>query len=885
MTLVLEPVDYTLNYFLHQINTTLSLVESISVVQQIASAALYLHECGYIHSNISSHNILVRQNPYCVKLSSFELSTEVDFADTRIDILVKYRHKLTAFNSSCADIPKYTAIEDQNISLKDQYKRMSKLLPILKCSPKSQHKCLSLLSKHIIYDTNYRQHLSLHNFQAPELLTTKRQFVFPTIKADVYSLCLLLWEILNNCVPFVVYSMLDMERMIGLNKLSLPFFERERCQPFMDIFRVGLAVNPENRALDVQQLITMLEDVKTRIRCGIKDQDEKLNVQQSNVDQVNLYVNTTPQACPKNECITSASTLSPNSSNFNHCLQESELTSTKKKQRKSPQKLVKKNTFRQLFKNSKETASSNANESQLTHAQLNENLDAIASENRREEPLEEIREESESLCSSIVGPLLVKEDELPSKMSIEKPEPTCRENIASGNTEWRKTSPDIVDFEVCDENRAGNSKSCNNLFDASTSASQRRFFHSNIISPPSNGFSIGKYSLPDTPIARKNKIRRNAWLSNKSLNSSNTGIDVELAMENQNQSMRLDDSDKLNVSIRIVHSKVTPRKVESGNPLVMSRIKFFDSTTETTNIDVPAENLKISNSDGIRDIDSNYSANYPIKNSCSKEIIELASDVRDCVTISQRASSDRNSERNGTLSNSSTLSICHKSCADSKNPSNADQPSNSFEKKFWKRELDICNRSLCSNDTNEDEASSVITPKWQSVRDKIMKFEKGGGLTNKPSSSFTTTTTTEFLRKLSKTVTAAQSNSTIFSDVPTLIKRTIYRESIVSGVDLSSLDNEMPIFDQLNSAGQKLTTQVTLNMRQIRRKSSDLDETVRRKTEGIAEIRHTICGSQKGLLSLNVESRKDGSSCVKTKYICSDCTSKMSQDELKACKF
>lgn len=102
----------------------------------------------------------------------------------------------------------------------------------------------------------------------------------------------------------------------------------------------------------------------------------------------------------------------------------------------------------------------------------------------------------------------------------------------------------------------------------------------------------------------------------------------------------------------------------------------------------------------------------------------------------------------------------------------------------------------------------------------------------------------------------------------------------MSGVDLSSLDNQMPLFDQFNLPGQKLTTQVTLNMRQIRRRSSDLDETDRRKMEGITEMRNTICGSQKALLSFS----KDGSSCGKTKYICSECASKMSQDELKACK-
>lgn len=900
MTLVLEPADYTLNYFLHQMDTTLSIIECISVVQQIAGAALYLQECGYIHSNISSHNILVRENPWCVKLSSFELTTEVDFADTRIEILIKYRNQLPSIISNCANLPKYSDV-DQNVPLKEQYKQMSKLLPILKCSPNTQHKYLSMISKHLIYDTNYRQHLSLHNFQAPELLTTKRQFVFPTIKADVYSLCLVLWEMLNKCVPFVVYSKLDLERMISSNKLKLPFFERERCEPFMSIFSVGLAVNPENRVIDVHQLITRLEDVKLRIMSGVGSRKKEHNhgmenLHKSNDDQ-NLYVNTTPQAVNKyqnhkailpcepdnmkslNSSEASVDILkSPNAFEFKKCLNEKELTSTKKKRRKSPQTFMKKNTFRQLFKNSNESTSTGSNEGETSYAKLNESLDNIAKDIRREQSLDEIAEESqfESDHDSVIGPLLVKENELPSKMLIEKQEPTFRENILSGNTHWRKTSPEEVHFET-NEDCSVNSKSCNNLFEASMSASRRKFFHSNITSPPSNGFSIGEYSLPDTPIARKNKIRRNAWLSNKQLATSNDEIDEELVrIDNMYESMPLDDSNKLNVSIRIVHNKVTPRKVDSENPLVTSRIKFFDSSAETTN--VPLLSTMWPENDKVDDIDSNYSANYPTKVSSSKEITELATAT--CSSTYQEPSLNRITERKGTFSNASTLPMSRKnSNAEAiieSLPLDFDQPDD-FRSKFWKRELELCNRSQSSNDGNDE--SSVITPRWQSVRDKILKFEKCKELTTAPSSPFST----KSLGNISKTAT--QPNNIKFSEVPTLIKRTIYRESIVSGVDLSSLDNQLPIFDQLNLAGQKLTTQVTLNMRQIRRRSSDLDLTDRFKMEGINEIRHTVCGSRKGLLSFNAEAVKGGSPSDITRYICSDCASKMSPDELKTCEY
>ncbi|XP_037041374.1 uncharacterized protein LOC119078054 [Bradysia coprophila] len=860
MTLVLEPVDYTLNYFIHQMDTTLSLVESISTVQQIASAALYLQECGYIHSNISSHNILVRENPWCVKLSSFELTTEVDFVDTKAELMIKYRHKLSSFNNQCTDTPKYATIGNATASLKDRYRQMSKLLPILKCSPNTQHKYLSMISRHLIYDTNYRQHLSLHNFQAPELLTTKLQFVFPTTKTDVYSLCLLLWEMLNSCVPFVVYSKLDMERMIENKKLNLPFFEQERCQPFKDVLKIGLSINPENRTIDVQQLITMLEDIKFRVRTGAKDQVKEQHTQRSYFDhEMNTFVNTNAEAHPIYKSLSVSSIQSPTLTDFNLRLLENEVTSTKKRQRKSPQKFIKKKAFRQLFKTSKETV----NDSECVLP--NDHLETMATELRNEQSLDEIQEEAENNFNLIGAPLSSEENEFQSNDFLKRQ--ADRDGSSERDSEWRKTSPERVDVGVTGENQSANSKSCGNLFDASTSKPPGRSFHSNIVSPPGYGFfNVGEYSLPDTPIARKNKIRRNAWLSNKSLNVSNKEID-DLAKENNDKSFN--DSNQLNISIRIVHTKVTPKKLDSGNPLVMSRIKFFDSNTEQS---LPATSFnKTNNSDGVEDFDLNYSAHSPIKYSSSKELVELTTAENSLPGSSVNRSTDENG---------SVIPMPRKDCADSRNQSaNTDQLNDSFENKLWKREMNICNRSQGSSDTD----TNIIAPKWQSVRDKILKFEERGISTTKQSLP-SLTAAAEFVRNLSNSVTNIQSNDRRLTEVPTVIKRTIFSESTfkVSGVDAASIDNPMPLFDQLNGSGQKLTTQVTLNMRQIRRRSLDMDDVDRPKIEGTTGMRHTICGSQKGLLSFNAGESKDGSSADKTKYICSDCTTKMTPEELRA---
>ena len=114
------------------------------------------------------------------------------------------------------------------------------------------------------------------------------------------------------------------------------------------------------------------------------------------------------------------------------------------------------------------------------------------------------------------------------------------------------------------------------------------------------------------------------------------------------------------------------------------------------------------------------------------------------------------------------------------------------------------------------------------------------------------------------------------SQSQTLIKRTFYHESIISGtnVEVPELNTMMVNTPTVTSVTRKssLTTRVTLNMRKCRRRSSDVgliahtnlnyDE---RSTEAIgspqvAEVRHSISGSPLPVLMRNnsVDSYQDG---------------------------
>lgn len=823
MTLVLEPVDYTLSFYLHQMDKSFSILESISIVQQIASAAIYLHECGYIHSNISSHNVLVRERPWNVKLSSFELAVAADIDSSTIQREME-KH-----------FPEWIAgdLSDSNI---DQ-----SMEPIGDGSSTGESECPS---KYLVYYKVYREFLSVHNFIAPELLQMHERFVYPSTKTDVYSLCLLLWEILNHCVPFAVYSKVDMERMIASKKLNLPFFERSRCYFFMDVFRAGLAVTVDDRSIDVPQLIELLENIELELLTGgqlVPDESNAADHEYVNYPQPDYHSNfideTILSAMSDEPIITSNMNavndfvLSPSLLDFDISLKECERTSTKKL-RKKPQRQFIKNRIRELFPELNENDGAHRMD-ESTFTELNESFMEL-SENIRRHVIDDIGED-EKLNEN----LALIADDLRRKILNDTMDVTtandCGPAVEIDEPKMKQKIPAVVGFSVKNK-MLDSSKSYGNILDGPVASSHgvaKKLFKSE--------FELDDpvyTAMPNTPIARQNYITRNAWLSNR---QPTNGIE-SMTMENKDSKSPEDDK-KVNVSVRIVHSKVTPKKktvatqpkeVDEGRPSILSKIKFFNETSKPESSVKPSPaSVKVDDA-----ATSSKSKNFPI--------VPVVTGKQDDCSDKKLVQSDGK-----TMINELTAAVqqhLHK-------PS--DQPKQLFENKLWKRELDICNRSLNSSDGGGN-GSKIVTPKFRSVRDTILKFEKR---TNRsPSSSDGSPT------ELQATGERKPNES------PTLIKRTVYSERIVAGIDLT------PVND---FAGQKVATRVSL--RQVRQTSSDVSGTKRRQITGKMDVRHTICGSEIELLSFNAQPGPGPSNAV-TKYVCYKCASRMSSDELKACK-
>lgn len=267
MQLILEPFDFSLNYYIHCQNNEFSLSNVMIVMQQMTQAVNYLQECGHIHSNISSHAILMRQNPLCVKLGFFELATDIN-SKARREILSTYGNMMDVDGQDFNTIPDYSLLlRGSDKYVKEKYVKLSKNINLSKVNQSGirAYPPVDVPSKYLPYFIDYRQQFSLYFYQAPELLSTKSRFVLPNTFSDVYSLTLLLWELLNNCVPYVIYSYSELEKLYKTKQALLPRVLPERCGRFEMILKMGLEKDPVHRVMSIQDFGALLDDLKTSV--------------------------------------------------------------------------------------------------------------------------------------------------------------------------------------------------------------------------------------------------------------------------------------------------------------------------------------------------------------------------------------------------------------------------------------------------------------------------------------------------------------------------------------------------------------------------------------------------------------------------------------------
>lgn len=545
-------------------------------MRKMADAVQYMHECDVCHSNISSHAILVGDDITQVKLASFELAVPFkpdiqDESELKLMLQSKYEPSTRQKHSPM----KLSLSFDQKI---DRYKFLSKDPHASNGNALEPNYCVPFIrefnTKYLPYCTDYRRKLSVFNYQAPELLSQTEAFVFPTKHSDTYALTLLLWELLNQCIPFVIYDEAKLGEMLKTNYplKYLPIVEEERCQRFHEILERGLKREPDTR-IPLDQLVRKLSGIETETArehektqslikcCCSKMQNGKIPQRPHDMPIDDVLEKMTPDkssklftvfSSPKPSPVmplpanTPEKTMSPlNNATNNTCRSILDFNKLL-----SPRRDTNDGTYERssTLKRRKKVGPTDGNRRNVK--------DLFGVDNSTGDQQKTIVPDSPG--SNTSGRPSNDFNKALTKSAIYK-ELEYTNNDETSVTELKEKTPvkkieqPFGPKEEVDQAETNGSKSAN--------------------ANSSYQFVIDDYELPQELIARNNKIRRCTWLSTDQVNSSmqyeplsTAAAACQITKQHNNVSTipslneSNDSSKQLNVSIKIVHTQLTPTK-------------------------------------------------------------------------------------------------------------------------------------------------------------------------------------------------------------------------------------------------------------------------------------------------------------------------------------
>lgn len=317
----------------------------------------------------------------------------------------------------------------------------------------------------------------------------------------------------------------------------------------------------------------------------------------------------------------------------------------------------------------------------------------------------------------------------------------------------------------------------------------------------SYSFSIGNFALPETPIARKNKIRRNAWLSDHKTLVSNPDSPNE--------------KKKLNVSIKVVQNE-SPEQPK------------FDYVNAFSNLSTDISKCL---SEKFRDLLPEFT---------DKILKELDS---------SRKTEDKTSEKNAEEKVDKPIFITP-SPKQLKPPPRftmsdvVDEAMKRQKLRQSKTEFHKVNRNLANNPTNanvtEDDEIRRI-----SVQEEVMRIEN---LTRLSQSAQASLTRKDMLTPVRPPL--IDLITPIIRQSGTVIKRTVFRESIYEPhSDTHITPNTGETSNTGGTLRKQMTTRVTVNFCKTSRRKSDLGSgfdicqiPTCAKSALVLTPRHSICG-------------------------------------------
>ncbi|KAJ0175230.1 hypothetical protein K1T71_009371 [Dendrolimus kikuchii] len=468
---------------IHEQGRILSAQSAVHYTLDVANALAFLRMQGYVHTGLTSVSIMV---------TSHDAAKLVDFGPCVK--LSKARQKKEVGYYVYSPEPRYVNIEDSRQSTTADYQ------PLISEHPSEVY----INSNAVAKPYKMYEHSDLYAWQAPELFVPDENgLVYPCSKSDVYSLCIVLWECCNAKIPFksLNYDKLKEHYTLWKTGISLP---QDGTYPgcLLSLLQHGLKLQRSER-IDLDKLQGILQNVK------------------SDLDDIGYVI--IPARLPSKKTTFSATnwTTTTTSPSDSDCL--------------SPQNVHEvivhkpKDSSTESEKDCSKSSTSPIYESILqskTNTVYAEKCFISDEETVDDRPLLKYDllpdNDYSSACSTPIAKIKarIKDMETPGTFHRSDSTEYCsilspnRTNLGLNDDSHKDSSSERPAAKL---SRSFTPKSYKPLHikvpECNLDGIKPLLKDRNSTEKPSYNFDIKNYSLPTTPIARSNKLRKNAWLS------------------------------------------------------------------------------------------------------------------------------------------------------------------------------------------------------------------------------------------------------------------------------------------------------------------------------------------------------------------------------------
>ncbi|KAJ8714463.1 hypothetical protein PYW07_002688 [Mythimna separata] len=546
--LICERCVASLFDILHVQGRILSAQTAVQYALDIANALVFLRMQGFLHTELCSTSVMITSHD-AAKLADVGSCVQLEKPEKR-------EPKTYEIYSP---EPQYVNIEDTRES------DAAELEPLISQHPSETY----ITSNSTPKDYKVYQESDRYRWHAPELFAPDvTGLVYPCSKSDVYSLCLVLWEGCNAAIPWKNFTYDKLKEQYALWKTGVPL-PKDGTYPgcLLSLLESGLTLQRHER-IDLLTLQSTLQNVKR------------------NLDDLG-YIIIPARLTPKKTTFSSTAwdTTSPTDSDCvspQHVEHKAVIHNTQESSTESEKECSKSDAspLYETIRNSCANTMSVAEKCFISDDDQNDHAPLIRYEHIPEKDFS-------SACSTPIAKIRARIKEMDTPGSLHRSDSTEYCSIFSPNRTVNFTNDSTKDQSV--------ERSTTKLSRSFTPKSYKPLhikvpeFNFDSIKPllkdrnsnekSSYNFDIKNYSLPTTPIARSNKLRKNAWLSG----------DLRATEKTNDDSVSPEKEDPKNTTALLFDSATTPVNTSCNN--TASNMDNNDQREPTTPVNGSPESV------------------------------------------------------------------------------------------------------------------------------------------------------------------------------------------------------------------------------------------------------------------------------------------------------